>query len=138
MYRNILLLILMFFAFSMAARAAQECKVPSSPCMTECMNIGSALDASFCYRDETNKADKKLNEQYRRLMPLAKKYDAKVADALLSSQRAWIAYRDKKCALARELDLDNHDFEYKDCVLWMTRVRAVELQDMADFIENRL
>ena len=74
----------------------------------------------------------------KRLTPLAKKYDAGVANALLRSEKAWIMFRDSNCELGRQLDLDNHDFEHKDCMLRMTRERAIELKDMADFIESRL
>ena len=102
------------------------------------MNIGSSLDASYCYANEMKKADKELNTQYKRLTPLAKKYDVGVANTLLRSEKAWITFRNSNCELARQLDLDNHDFEHKDCMLRMTRERMIELKDMADFIEGRL
>ncbi|MGA7179432.1 MAG: hypothetical protein WBX11_07610 [Thiobacillaceae bacterium] len=67
---------------SNASYAVVECKITTERCITECMNIDSALDASRCYSREMAQADKALNAQYQRLTALAKNYDSELANTL--------------------------------------------------------
>ncbi|WP_026603544.1 lysozyme inhibitor LprI family protein [Methylomonas sp. 11b] len=102
------------------------------------MNIaGSALDVGYCYSNEMGKADGELNEQYQRLTVLAKKVFSEIANPLLNSERAWLAFREHNCELFERNDMDNHGFEQKDCMLRMTRERIIELREIADSIESR-
>lgn len=73
----------------------------------DCANASSTVEMNFCAGEDLEKADAELNRLYQKAlaaipeMATEKPFDAKSwENALRSSQRAWIAFRDAEC--------DNH------------------------------
>ncbi len=85
-------LVLMALAGAAQAEDALDCKDPKDQsAMTQCAGL------------DFEKADKELNALWPKLKADAEASDkdtgkTEYADALLSSQRAWIAFRDAECA----------------------------------------
>jgi uncharacterized protein YecT (DUF1311 family) len=70
----------------------------------DCSKATANAELNACAERQVNKADAKLNDAYQKALAYIAKtdgdkpYDAKSwADALRTSQRAWIAYRDADC-----------------------------------------
>ncbi|AUC10408.1 MULTISPECIES: lysozyme inhibitor LprI family protein [Agrobacterium] len=81
---------------SAAAQTEPNCKEPQTQ-----------ADMTICAGKDYEKADKELNVAYQKLRKLlierdkAADADGKGAtDALVTAQRAWVAFRDANCALA--------------------------------------
>jgi uncharacterized protein YecT (DUF1311 family) len=61
----------------------------------DCSKAVTQMDLDQCAGANDTAADAALNAFYKKLMAQAS--DAKAADALKESERAWIAYRDREC-----------------------------------------
>lgn len=73
----------------------------------DCKEPQTQADMTICAGKDYEKADKELNVAYQKLRKLlierdkAADADGKGAtDALVTAQRAWVAFRDANCALA--------------------------------------
>jgi uncharacterized protein YecT (DUF1311 family) len=77
-----------------------------------CDNAVTQLDLTECASRQFEKADRALNAQWKITLAEMRKRDADpgeqdimgrpgFADALLASQRTWLAYRDAQCQLER-------------------------------------
>lgn len=82
--------------------------VEAERCMSETMGGTSTAGMSACLGLELDWWDARLNEVYREVRAAARDMDATAgdyapsqADALLEMQRAWIAFRDGRCAYER-------------------------------------
>ncbi len=81
-----------------------------------------------CAQREHNAWDVVLNAAYRDLKPKAEAEG--LGDALKTTQRNWIAYRDANCSWKEPILFGNNaDLDKPTCLKLMTARRAVELLD---------
>jgi uncharacterized protein YecT (DUF1311 family) len=111
---------------------------PISQARTECLGAGNTLDQQSCFMEKQERAEEKLNDTYRRLIPLAKSnFDPELENDLRRAERAWIDYRKLNCQFYGRKDRARHNFEALDCMLRMTREREIELRAAAEELANR-
>lgn len=113
----------------------------SPSCLGQAANLCQVQGSSTtngivqCIQAETAAWDGLLNQVYGEVREVV---DARPAgavnlpEALLTAQRAWIAYRDAECELAYGLWQDGtiRSIVHANCVMQMTARRAIELRDM--------
>lgn len=115
-----------------AAQSEPDCKAPQTQ-----------ADMTICAGKDYEKADKKLNAEYQKLRKLVTERDRTAnaggkgaADALVTAQRAWVAFRDANCALsgfqARGGSME--PMLISSCLADMSRKRAEELKALTDQI----
>ena len=81
------------------------------------------------FSEEYNKADKELNQIYGQLV---KKIDPQEKQALVATEKAWIAYRDLQCkfecmSYGRG---SMYSMQYSACMTSMTKKRTSELKEV--------
>lgn len=71
----------------------------------DCEKAVTQMEMTYCAEQDFAEADDQLNAQYKLTRQAMKDWDAdssdglgSAADALLASQRAWLAFRDAQCA----------------------------------------
>lgn len=72
----------------------------------DCENATTQMEMTYCAEQDFAEADEQLNAQYKLTRDAMKNWDSETeglnlgsaADALLASQRAWLAFRDAQCA----------------------------------------
>ena len=104
--------------------------------------VGEAADdpaAAACHQKDTTVAimdclnglaaqwDKRLNAAYQ--VALKASESAARKDALIRAERAWLAYRKANCGWYDAQEGTIREVEGADCMLNLTRARAVELED---------
>ncbi len=97
----------------------------------------TTIGIADCLGAETAAWDAILNREYKATRAHVDRVDPgqpPVSEALLTAQRAWIAYRDAECRLAFERNRGGtiRSVAAADCVLRMTARRALELRDMRE------
>ena len=118
------------FSTPAAAQGEPDCKAPQTQ-----------ADMTICAGKDYEKADKQLNAEYQKLRKLlterdkAADADGKGAtDALVTAQRAWVAFRDANCGLsgfqARGGSME--PMLISSCLADMSRKRADELKALTD------
>ena len=84
----------------------------AAQCMKETEGGFSTYGESACVSKELDWWDVRLNTEYQKARARAREFDLDgmqttnpqtVSDSLLAMQRAWIAFRDKKCGYERSL-----------------------------------
>ncbi|MFF2319568.1 lysozyme inhibitor LprI family protein [Agrobacterium sp. NPDC058088] len=112
------------------AQAEPNCKEPQTQ-----------ADMTICAGKDYEKADKQLNVDYQKLRKLlverdkAADADGKGAtDALVTAQRAWVAYRDANCALAgfQARGGSMEPMLISSCLADMSGKRAEELRQLSE------
>ncbi|WP_460830278.1 lysozyme inhibitor LprI family protein [Lysobacter humi (ex Lee et al. 2017)] len=101
------------------------------PSYDRCIDAAGGVTAAMidCMHAELDAQDARLNAGYRaasRALPAARRA------ALTRAQRAWVAWRDARCAF--ELDPDGGSIARivaNSCVLQLTTERATELEGIA-------
>lgn len=85
---------------------------------------------------EAEAADKKLNEAYRKLVPLLP--DKAAVDKLREAQRAWIRFRDLECRFAGDPMRDGtaEPLLRAGCQTRLTGERTKQLQTYFDFYKH--
>ena len=93
-----------FIASSLTALLMTTAAKAQVPNPIDCDKASATVELNYCSDLAFQKADEKLNEAYQgvlkkiRASSLEPPYDAKSwEEALRTSQRAWIAYRDAEC-----------------------------------------
>lgn len=126
-----------------------------TPALERCLSTGEAAQgATFpmfdCLSDEIALQDRALNTAYQAVLTASRRSDAEVrqnspGDAygsgwtarIVEAQKAWVAYRDGKCLTENYPDGQLYRFSgYPSCILDETIKRTIELEQLADFIQN--
>ncbi|MBG1233075.1 lysozyme inhibitor LprI family protein [Aestuariivirga litoralis] len=114
--------------------------LPLAPALADdapdCANAQSQNDMTLCAQLEYGKADKALNAIWPKIKAAAEDSDKDsgkhdYAEALLASQKAWLAYRDAQC---KWLGFEGHGGSIEpmlvnNCLAAQTEARIKELND---------
>jgi uncharacterized protein YecT (DUF1311 family) len=106
--------------FSQSA-IANDCEGPES---------GSAWAGCTAF-NELNRADKMLNDSYRKLLLAMEKPGwQKTRKMLIASQRAWLSHRDHECKFIQEMSGGANKAPRLDCQTDMTKARTSYLEEI--------
>ncbi len=111
----------------------------------DCENAMTQMEMTYCAEQDFAEADEQLNAQYKVTRQAMKDWDAdatdglgSAADALLGSQRAWLAFRDAQCAF--------HGYQARGgtmepmliygCQAELTRQRTQQLKEQTDLMSG--
>ncbi|MBB5572685.1 MULTISPECIES: lysozyme inhibitor LprI family protein [Rhizobium] len=107
----------------------------------DCANAQTQMDMNICAQRDYDKADKALNEQYKKTRAAMVATDADLEDdqkgaekALVKAQRAWVDYRDGQCE-AEGFEARGGTMEpmlVTGCKATLTEQRTKELKTLAD------
>lgn len=102
----------------------------SHACLSDPDNGGGSFVGSFCYQEESNYWDSRLNASYQVIMADAKVDSPALADALLKLQRAWIVYRDARCQAVFDAwgEGTGRSPAYAECLMRMTAEQTLFLE----------
>ncbi|MFT4180941.1 MAG: lysozyme inhibitor LprI family protein [Rhizobium sp.] len=113
---------------------------PGQP-KVDCNNAQTQMDMNICSQRDYDKADRALNEQYKKTRAAMIATDADLnADqkgaekALVKAQRAWVDYRDGQCE-AEGFEARGGSMEpmlVSGCKATLTKQRTKELKALAD------
>jgi Uncharacterized protein conserved in bacteria len=109
----------------------------------DCKNAQTQMEMTYCAEQDFADADEQLNAQYKITRQVMKDWDGdamdglgSAADALLVSQRAWLAFRDAQCAF--------HGYQARGgtmepmliygCQAELTRQRTQQLKEQTDLM----
>lgn len=99
--------------------------------LTECIGSGPTTQQLECIHKILDREDKRLNENYTHYKKHASRIDSKLEIRLRDVQRKWIAFRDKDCELARDMEgggsLSAIEFAYCRALHTMRRAKDLEL-----------
>lgn len=106
-----------------------------------CKEPQTQADMTICAGKDYEKADKQLNVAYQKLRKLLTERDKAAdadgkgaADALVTAQRAWVAFRDANCALsgfqARGGSME--PMLISSCLAEMSTKRADDLRQLSE------
>ncbi|CAD7054512.1 hypothetical protein RHAB21_00556 [Pseudorhizobium halotolerans] len=109
----------------------------------DCRNPVTQMEMTYCAEQDFAEADEQLNAQYKVTRQAMKDWDGdamdglgSAADALLASQRAWLAFRDAQCALygyqARGGTME--PMLIYGCQAELTRQRTQQLKEQTDLM----
>ncbi|WP_454701618.1 lysozyme inhibitor LprI family protein [Agrobacterium burrii] len=126
----VLLTVTAGFSMPAAAQSEPDCKAPETQ-----------ADMTICAGKDYEKADKQLNAEYQKLRKLLTERDKTAdasgkgaTDALVTAQRAWVAFRDANCALsgfqARGGSME--PMLISSCLADLSGKRAEELRQLAE------
>jgi len=96
---------------------------PDTPC------DGSTYEMVECLKAKTAQWDKRMTIAYQRML---KAGEPKQHEQLRVAQRLWIQYRDANCLYYALGEGSIARIEAGDCMLRMTRARALELEGKED------
>jgi uncharacterized protein YecT (DUF1311 family) len=96
------------------------------PAETACHQKESTVDISDCLQGLTGQWDKRLNAAYQRVLKASE--DSARKNALVRAERAWLAFRTANCGWYDAQEGTIREIYAADCMLDMTRARAVELE----------
>ncbi len=126
-FRVILTIVFVMFETLPLDAWADDCGLEGSSAWAGCQSLKSF-----------EIVDKELNATYRRLTSAMDKREWRETRAkLLSSQRAWISFRDKECAFAQELSGGANKAPGLDCQTDMTKERTAYLQRVLEQLKSR-
>ncbi len=113
---------------------AASCVLPLGSEAADCDGPeGSSAWAGCMAFNSFEQADKKLNAVYRKLVAATNKPEwQSVREKLIASQRAWVVFRDKDCALDQELSGGANKAPGLDCQTEMTKERTSYLQGVLE------
>ncbi len=105
----------------------------------KCNAEGSTMEMAQCARDDFEKADKKLNKVYQKVLKSFAEMDEETGDAtpedsrvkrLKEAQRAWITFRDADCLLqsAENFGGSIEQITFPGCTATMTEARTKQLE----------
>jgi uncharacterized protein YecT (DUF1311 family) len=110
----------------------------------DCGNAMTQMEMTYCAEQDFAEADQQLNAQYKLTRDAMKDWDSEAdgldlgsaANALLASQRAWLAFRDAQCAF--------HGYQARGgtmepmliygCQAELTRQRTQQLKEQTDLM----
>lgn len=95
-------------------------------CALQCKDGGSTKGPGPCLATQNAIAEQALNETYQRLLDLSRNFDSSLPPKLVRSQRAWLSFRKYNCEYHESKTLTNDRFDFNDCMLRITRQRALE------------
>lgn len=109
----------------------------------DCKNPVTQMEMTYCAEQDFAEADEQLNAQYKVTRQAMKDWDGdamdglgSAADALLASQRAWLAFRDAQCAFygyqARGGTME--PMLIYGCQAELTRQRTLQLKEQTDLM----
>lgn len=101
----------------------------------DCDNAVTTVDMKQCAQNEYDKADKELNDAYKKVMAAVKASgNPKAKDKLVAAQRAWIDFRDKDCAFEASVFEGGtmYGLIYTSCLTDHTEKRTKELLSFID------
>ncbi|AUH32271.1 lysozyme inhibitor LprI family protein [Paracoccus tegillarcae] len=106
----------------------------ASACSSAQEQPDTTFAISQCMMAETNDWDSLLNREYQKTRDAFSDQPG-LADALLTAQRAWIAFRDADCTLAydRYGDGSMRVISAADCRMRHTAQRTFQLRDLQGF-----
>lgn len=108
---------------------------------TDCKAPQTQADMTICAGKDHEKADKQLNVEYQKLRKLLTERDKTAdadgkgaTDALVTAQRAWVAFRDANCALAgfQARGGSMEPMLIASCLAEMSGKRADELRQLSE------
>nr|WP_193600476.1 lysozyme inhibitor LprI family protein [Agrobacterium salinitolerans] len=114
---------------------------PATAQEPNCKEPQTQADMTICAGKDYEKADKQLNVDYQKLRKLLVERDKAAdadgkgaADALVTAQRAWVAFRDANCALsgfqARGGSME--PMLISSCLAEMSTKRADDLRQLSE------
>jgi uncharacterized protein YecT (DUF1311 family) len=91
-------------------------------------SVVATYDVLACMKTELARQDKVLNENYKKAI---KALDKERRKTLISAQRSWINYRDKKCSLYYHKNSGAGGLlDQEECLIKETIKRSAELFEM--------
>jgi uncharacterized protein YecT (DUF1311 family) len=102
-------------------------RAADNPAETACHQNESTVDISQCLQKLTGQWDTRLNTAYQAVLK-ASENDARKTD-LVQAERAWLAFRKANCGWYDAHEGTIREIYAADCMLDMTRARAIELED---------
>ena len=106
-----------------------------------CKEPQTQADMTICAGKDYEKADKQLNVEYQKLRKLLVERDKTAdadgkgaTDALVTAQRAWVAFRDANCAVAgfQARGGSMEPMLISSCLAEMSTRRADELRQLSE------
>jgi uncharacterized protein YecT (DUF1311 family) len=129
-----------FVATVLMCGSAHAQNDPDQP-KVDCNNAQTQMDMNMCSQRDYDKADKALNEQYKKTRAAMVAIDADLdaglkgaEKALVKAQRAWVDYRDGECE-AEGFQARGGSMEpmlISGCKATLTEQRTKELKTLAD------
>ena len=134
---------ILFVVSTAGAAIAQQ----QSPVVRQCVLAARGEEAMLaCHKAEYARQDKRLNDAFRALVPIAGQNAGVNANpdvestrkSLRAAQQAWIAFRDKECAWQGERYARGPDIEMEEtlCLGRITARRADELEALVKLYKN--
>jgi uncharacterized protein YecT (DUF1311 family) len=111
----------------------------------DCEDVQTQMEMTYCAEQDFAEADELLNTQYKQSRQITKAFDEDAiselqgADAaLVTAQRAWVAFRDAHCASygyqARGGSME--PMLIYACQADLTRQRTEQLKELTDLTDN--
>ncbi|MBI4987353.1 MAG: DUF1311 domain-containing protein [Rhodocyclales bacterium] len=113
-----------------------HCATHKELCAVQCKGGGSIFGPGPCLTEQYAVAEQVLNESYKRLVELSRTFDEDLPQKLVQAQRAWLKFRKFNCEYHHGKTLTNDSFDYGDCMLRITRQRALELKKLVKELER--
>lgn len=101
-----------------------------APCLAQdCSNPQTQTDLTICAVERFERADTKLNADYRKIMSRLHS-DSDTAKLFQAAQRAWIAFRDAECAFATSATVGGsiNPMMVAECRERLTSVRVADFE----------
>ena len=96
------------------------------------------IDYSECYRIETAKQDKLLNDAWRDVSEKIKATNPAAFQALLDEQRKWIQFKESSCRYYQNgFGRDGALFSYPTCVIGILNERTKYLKTLASELSQQ-
>jgi len=127
--------------------AGAACAQQQAPLVRQCVLAARGEEALLaCHKAEYARQDKRLNDAFRALVPIAGRNAGINANpdvdgtrkSLRAAQQAWIAFRDKECAWQGGRYARGPDIELEEalCLGRVTARRADELEALVKLYEK--
>jgi len=113
---------------------APEAQVALGACVAKAGMVD--LDIKDCYVELANTEDARLNANWTRLLKAVGGKDSEVGNALLTEQRAWIAYKEAACTHYLFAGGTLNRLSGQICFVELISRRADELAQLADFYQE--
>lgn len=122
MHGNLLTALIVLATSTSAQAAGPECDAPKE---------GSTLQEACVLQSVNKNLDDRLNTAYGKLLRHWQSADFKLGrQGLLESQRAWLAYRNKTCALEQYVHGGIQSISLVRCIARLTEERVAYLEEM--------
>lgn len=133
------LVILALAALALPQAALAEGPMPEAQAeLDACVEKAGMVDLAIkdCYVELANTEDTRLNANWTRLLKAVGGKSSEVGTALLTEQRAWIAYKEAACKHHLYAGGTMNRISGRICYVELITRRADELAELADFYQE--